>query len=142
MPEFPEPVYAESPEMKEGLAKGGCMMIGDKNTLLSPGMRPGYPKLLYNWEDISRQELEKTTPRAPGNPVQEIMAVLRGDIPKCSSNFDYAAPLTEKVILGTIANRTGKKVVYDPDSMTFTDSSLNVYVNEAVRKGWAYGDST
>jgi hypothetical protein len=50
-------------------------------------------KLLYNWEEINHTPTEKTTPRAVGNPVREIMAAIRGEIPGCSSNFDYAAPL-------------------------------------------------
>jgi predicted dehydrogenase len=139
IPEFPEVVYNESPEMKNALSKGGCMIIGEKNTILSPGMRPSNPTVLYQREDILQNPPEKTTPRAVGNPVQEIMAALRGEIPGCSSNFDYAAPLTEIVLLGALAIRTGKKVVYDPDSMTFSDSSLDVYIKEPVRKGWEFG---
>ena len=138
MPELPESIYAQDPETKAELIKGGIMMVGDKNTLFSPGMRPGEPKLLYNWEEIRRNLPEKTTPRAVGNPVEEIKAAVRGDIPRCGSNFDYAAPLTEIVLIGAIAIRTGKKVIYDPESMTFTDSSLNKYIKDPVRNGWEY----
>lgn len=140
MPKFPEAVHALEPEAKKGMAEGGCIMVGDKNTILSPGMRPVRPRLVYNWEEISRNLPEKTTPRAIGNPVTEIMAAVRGDIPKCSSNFDYAVPLTEIVLLGTIANRSNKKVIYKPESMTFTDSSLNAYIKEPVNNGWEYGE--
>ncbi|MFC2115076.1 Gfo/Idh/MocA family oxidoreductase [Bacteroidota bacterium] len=140
MPEFPEVVYSGTPELKERISKGGCMMVGDKNTIISPGMRPDNPKLLNNWEEISQNLPEKTTPRAVGSPVAEIKAAIRGDIPGCSSNFDYAAPLTEIVLLGALAIRTNKKLIYDPDSMTFSDSSLNAYIKEPVRKGWEYGE--
>jgi hypothetical protein len=75
-----------------------------------------------------------------GNPVKEIMAAIRGDIEKCGSNFDYAVPLTETVILGTIAIRSGKRVQYDPETMSFTDSTLNSYIKEPVRTGWEYGE--
>ena len=140
MPEFPDAVYAETPEIKNELASGGCMLIGDKNTIISPGMRPVAPKLLNNWKEISRNLPEKTTPRAVGNPVKEIMTAIRGDIPKCSSSFEYTVPLTEIILLGTIANRTKKKVIYNPGSMTFSDSSLNEYIKEPVRKGWEVGE--
>ena len=140
MPQFPEAIHSETPEIKNAMAPGGCMMVGEKNTLLSPGMRPGNPKLVYNWEEISQNLPEKTTPRAVGNPVQEIKAAIRGEIPHCGSNFDYAVPLTETVLLGTIAFRSNKKVVYDPQSMTFSDSSLNAYIKEPVRSGWEYGE--
>ncbi len=140
MPEFPDAIHSATPELKKELTTGGCMIVGDKNTILTPGMRPGAPRLLNNWEDISRNLPEKTTPRAVGNPVQEIMAAIRGNIPKCGSNFDYAVPLTETILLGTIAIRSNKKVIYNPKTMTFSDSSLNAYIKEPVRKGWEYGE--
>jgi hypothetical protein len=119
---------------------GGCLLIGDKNTIVSPGMRPTSPRLLDNWMELRRELPAKTLPRAVGNPVKEIIAAVRGDIEKCGSNFDYAAPLTETVILGTIAIRSGKKVEYNPDTMTFKDSSLNSYIKEPVRSGWEFGE--
>lgn len=120
--------------------EGGCLLIGDKNTIVSSGMRPTSPRLLNDWAELRRSLPAKTIPRAIGNPVMEIMAAVRGTIPKASSDFNYAVPLTETVILGTIANRSGKKVEYLPDSMTFKDASLNSYIKEPVRKGWEYGE--
>lgn len=111
-------------------------MVGEKNTVLSPSMRPGKPKLVYNWDELSRNLPERTTPRAVGNPVQEIKAAIREEIPRCGSSFEYAVPLTEIVLLGTIAIRSNKRVVYDSGSMTFSDSSLNSFIKEPVRKGW------
>lgn len=140
MPKFPKEVHAETPEVKKAIGTGGCMMIGSNNTLLSPSMRPVRPKLIDNWDEISQNPADKITPRPVGNPVQEIKAAIRGDIDKCGSNFDYAVPLTETVILGTIANRSNKKVVYNPKEMTFNDASLNEFIKEPVRKGWEIGD--
>jgi len=140
MPKFPEEIHAETPEMKKAISTGGCMMVGEKNTLISPSMRPVAPKMMYNWEEIKQDLPEKTTLRPVGNPVQEIKAAVRGEIPQCGSNFDYAVPLTETVLLGTIAFRTNKKVIYNPESMTFSDSSLNSYIKEHVRSGWEYGE--
>ena len=134
------------PKMPEGvktiqnIASGGCMLVGDKNTLVSPGMRPTSPRLLNNWTELRRALPEKTIPRAVGGPVTEIIAAIRGEIEKPGSNFDYAVPLTEMVILGTIAIRSGKTVEYIPESMTFKDPSLNAYTKEPVRKGWEYGE--
>ena len=137
MPRIPEALKSKYRIAREG----GCLMVGDKNTLYSPGMRPDSPRLVYDWEEIRSGNLPpKTTPRAVGNPVQELFAAVRGDIPKCGSNFiDYAVPLTEMVLLGTIARRSGKKVEYIPQNMTFRDSTLNHYIKEPVRKGWEVG---
>ena len=140
MPKFPKSILSGTPEMKKDLNPGGCMMVGNKNTIISPGMRPDKPRLVNNWEEISLHLPEKKTPRAVGNPVQEIMAAIRGNIPKCGSNFDYAVPLTETVLLGTIAIRSNKKVIYNPEKMTFTDRTLNAYIKEPIRKGWESGE--
>ncbi len=132
----------ELPEAAKSISKidgGGGMLIGDKNTIISPGMRPTSPRLLNNWMELRRELPPKTIPRAVGGPVAEIIAAIKGDIEKCGSNFDYAVPLTEVVILGTIATRSNKRVEYIPESMTFKDASLNKYVKDPVRAGWEYG---
>ena len=135
MPESIKPVFEDEKQLA-----GGCLLVGDKNTIYSPGMRPKEPRLVDNWQDLQHHLPPKTLPRAVGNPVAELFAAIRGEIDKCGSNFDYAAPLTEIVLLGTIANRSGKIVEYLPDTMTFKDSSLNKYIKEPVRKGWEYGE--
>ena len=139
MPKMPDSILAETPERKQKWTGGGCLLVGDRNTLISQGMRPTSPRLLNDWEAIRRSRPEKTTPRAVGNPVKEIMAAIRGEIPKCGSNFDYAVPLTETVILGTVANRSKKRVEYLPEQMAFKDASLNTYIREPARAGWDYG---
>lgn len=134
LPKLPESLK-ENPD----IPGGGCLMVGDKNTLFSPGMRPTSPRLVDNWLEVRRELPPKTIPRAVGGPIKELFAAISGEIEKCGSNFDYAVPLTEVVILGTIAVRSGKTVEYDPRSMTFSDTSLNAYIKEPVRPGWEYG---
>lgn len=138
LPRIPDAI---KPLLKSGESlDGGCLLVGDKNTLFSPGMKPREPRMVDDWTELQRHLPPKTLPRAVGRPVEELFAAIRGDIDKCGSDFDYAVPLTEIVLLGTIANRSGKKVEYLPDSMTFRDSSLNGYVKDPVRKGWEYGE--
>ncbi len=56
------------------------------------------------------------------------------------SNFTYAAPFTEAILLGNIALRVGKlgeKLEYDATAMKFTNSEeANRYLNKDYRKGW------
>ena len=56
------------------------------------------------------------------------------------SNFTYAAPFTEAVLLGNIALRVGKlgeKLEYDAANMKFTNNEqANRYLSKAYRKGW------
>ena len=55
-----------------------------------------------------------------------------------SSNFDYGGPLTEMVLLGIIAMRTGdEKLLWDAEKMQFTNSgAANTLVKPACREGW------
>jgi predicted dehydrogenase len=136
LPQFPDALKAN----RKIATEGGCLLIGSKNTLYSPGMRPTSPSLVNDWDAIRQAGLPpKKTPRAVGNPVKELFTAIRGDIPKCGSNFDYAVPLTEMVILGTIALRSGKTVEYLPEALRFKDASLDSYIKEPVRSGWEYG---
>jgi predicted dehydrogenase len=138
LPRFPDSM--KTPTHLEEIPKGGCLLVGDKNSIYSPSMRPTSPRLVNNWLELRRQLPPKILTRAVGGPVKELFAAISGEIEKCGSNFDYAVPLTEIVLLGTIANRSGRKVEYKPKSMTFKDSSLNAYIKEPVRKGWEYGE--
>lgn len=56
------------------------------------------------------------------------------------SNFTYAAPFTEAILLGNIALRVGKlgqKLEYDAKNMRFTNSEeANKYITKAYRKDW------
>lgn len=140
LPKFPEEMLDPKTGKINFDASGGCLLIGDKNSIYSPGMRPTSPRLIKDWMELRRNLPEKSIPRAIGGPIREVIGAIRGEIDKPGSNFDYAVPLTEIVILGTIANRSRKTVEYLPESMTFKDSSLNSYIKEPVRKGWEYGE--
>ena len=59
---------------------------------------------------------------------------------KASSPFDYAAALTETMLLGIVALRAGqgKKVLYDGANMQFTNApDANQYLTREYRSGWA-----
>ena len=52
-------------------------------------------------------------------------------------NFDIGGPLTEVVLLGNIAVRTGNKLLWDGKNMKITnDDKANRYIKEAYRSGW------
>ena len=54
------------------------------------------------------------------------------------SNFDYAGPLTETVVLGNVAmRRPGKKLMWDAENLKVTnDNEANNYVRREYREGW------
>jgi hypothetical protein len=60
----------------------------------------------------------------------------QGDDP-ASSNFDYAGPLTEVVLLGNVALRTGKKIEWDRANMKATNApEADQYIKPVFRDGW------
>jgi hypothetical protein len=53
--------------------------------------------------------------------------------------FSYAAPLTEVMLLGLVALRTGQgfKIEYDADNMRVTNpKKANAYLEREYRTGW------
>jgi len=58
--------------------------------------------------------------------------------PKPLADFDYSGPLTEAVLLGCVAIRTGKKLVWDGPNMKVTNvSGANKYIRRRYRSGWS-----
>jgi hypothetical protein len=56
------------------------------------------------------------------------------------SPFEYAAPLTETMLLGIAALRSGqgRKLYYDAASMAFTNADdANALLTREYRAGWA-----
>ena len=61
---------------------------------------------------------------------------IKGGTPACS-NFDYAGPFTEWVVLGNLALRCEGKLLWDAAKMKVTNNpAANQYVNVKYRKGW------
>lgn len=57
---------------------------------------------------------------------------------KTTSHFDYAAPLTEAVLLGTIAIRVpGETLKWDAAALQVTNSkAADALLRKSYRKGW------
>ena len=54
------------------------------------------------------------------------------------SHFEYAGPLTETVVLGCVALRASKKILWDGPHMRITnDLQANNYLRRDYRKGWS-----
>ncbi|MCG8509716.1 MAG: Gfo/Idh/MocA family oxidoreductase, partial [Rhodospirillales bacterium] len=127
--------------------EGGMIMIGEKGAIYHPGMRPNSPRMFPEsmWEKYRttppEQRVPKTLPRVKGIFEDWLNCVKTGG--KCVSDFNYSAPLTEVIVLGTMAIRTGKAVTWDPKGMKVTDNpEANKLVNPPAREGWRVEDLT
>ena len=109
----------------------GSMFIGTEGTLVCA--HHAMPKL-YPDEKFAGTEL----PRADGvdHYGNWIDGIRTGKAP--GSNFAYAGPMTETVLLGVIASRVGEgKLLWDAEKLRFTDSeAASAFVQQEYRKGW------
>jgi predicted dehydrogenase len=122
------------------LGANGVMLVGDDGVLLT------------DWDTTWRmfpdeRAKEYGTPpqvlaRSPGHHEEWLQACKGGPTP--GSNFDWAGPLTESVLLGNVALRsqlrddlTRKKLLWDSDKMAFTNhESANQFLRREYRDGW------
>ena len=74
-------------------------------------------------------------PRSIGHHQEWIRACKTGSPTTCS--FDYSGAVTEAVLLGNIAFRTGRKLEWDGAKMRFTNCpEAGEYLQRAYRPGW------
>lgn len=68
-----------------------------------------------------------------------IDVVLAGSREKCSTNFDYAGPLTESVIIGNVAARfPGQTLEFDARTLSFPRTpEANQFLTRSYRDGWS-----
>ena len=97
------------------LPSSGSVMIGTKGAILLPHI--DYPSL-HPQATFLEYEIAKGVSR---NHYHEFLdAVLAGPGTHCSANFDYAALLTEVVLLGTLAcHHPSETLAYDVNAMRF-----------------------
>jgi len=56
---------------------------------------------------------------------------------RSGANFEYAAPLTEMVLVGNLALRAQRRVEWDSPNMRVTNhESANQYIKRTYREGW------
>nr|MBR9812139.1 Gfo/Idh/MocA family oxidoreductase [bacterium] len=125
-------------------AEGGMYMEGSENTLYHPGMRPRSPRITPNDTFMElRPKLAKMDriPSVKGGPIEEWVRAIKGEGPTPGSQFDYAAPLTEMVLLGALAQRTGKTIEWDNAKMLVKGQpELNELIKEPTPDEWQYGE--
>jgi predicted dehydrogenase len=129
-----------NPRNKGKLVDSGSILVGDKGILYSPDdygaeffLTPG------NFEVINKKKPEKlpiNNKDDDGMKIEWVEAIKGG--PAAYSNFDFAAMLTETILLGNIAIRlTGEKLEWDGANLKFTNNEkANQYIHYEYRKGW------
>ncbi len=117
------------------MGDNGRLLVGDDGFILGNSVFP----------EARAKEVEhlaKEIPRSKGHH-EEWLAACKGDAP-AGSNFDWAGPLTEAVLLGNVALRsqlredlTLMKLLWDGPSLKFSNSeAANKFLRREYRAGW------
>jgi predicted dehydrogenase len=130
------PPRPEELEDDDLMGDNGRLLIGDHGKILG---NHAYPESLQK----GAQAVPKTIPRSIGH-YKEFIEACKGGKPG-GSNFDWAGPLAETVLLGNVALRvklreelTKKKLLWDSQAFRFTNSDhANQYLKGDYREGWS-----
>ncbi len=120
----------------EEVTSSGSLIIGEKGKLYSPGDTGEDFHLLPRAKFEGFKGPAEFIPRSPGHHAEWIRACKGG--PPAMSNFDYAGPLTEMVLLGNVAMRVpGRKLEWDAAKVQVTNyPEANQFVRREYRDGW------
>ncbi len=125
-------------ELEEGRRMGdddgGVLLVGDKGTIMC-GCLGSNPRLIPETKMEAYEQPAKTIPRSPGIHEGWIEACKTGKQP--CSNFEVSGTLTEIVLMGNLAIRSGKRIEWDGPNMKVTNfPEANKYVHREYREGW------
>jgi hypothetical protein len=114
----------------------GLIFVGDKGKMYVEGWGGHSPRLIPEKRMKAYKRPAKTLPRSVGHHKEWIRACKTGSSTR--SNFDFAGPLTEAVLLGTVCVRMGgKRLIWDSENMKVTNSpEANKYLHYEYRAGW------
>jgi predicted dehydrogenase len=125
------------PDDVELKSEGGVIFHGEKGILLHEtyGSNPQiYPQSLM----AEAANVPKSMPRIGWSHELNWVKAAKGEA-QASSPLEYAAGLTETMLLGIVALRTGqgRKLLYDGEKMQVTNiPEANQYLTRVYRKGW------
>jgi len=110
----------------------GVLFIGEKGMLASDYNR----HQLYPEADFADfKPLKPTIPDSIGHHAEWIKAIKEGGQTTC--NFGYSGVLTQAVLLGNVAYRSGRKLEWDPERMKLPNApEAEKFLRREYRKGW------
>ena len=126
-------------ELADGVAlnpEDGVLFVGDKGKLLVEGWGGESPRLIPEKRMQEYRRPSKTLPRSVGHYREWVDACKTGSATR--SNFDFAGPLTEAVLLGSVCVRNGGgKLCWDSANMKIANApKASEFLHYTYRKGW------
>jgi predicted dehydrogenase len=143
----PEELLSKLLKKGERLSDSGSILVGEKGVLFSPNDYGAQFRLTpeEDFAGIQTTRPEKL-PAGTDNDNDSFMKkewaeAIKANKPEVAySNFDYAAQLTETMLMGNIAVRfAGQKLEWDAAKLKFTNSAAATkLVSKEYRKGWDF----
>lgn len=116
----------------------GIIFVGDGGKILVEGWGGNHPRLLPKARMEAFVPPPQTVPPSKGHHVEWIEAC-KG-IGTTRSNFGFAGPLTESVLLGVVAVRTRRTLEWDSANLRVTNvPEANQFITKVYRDGWGLG---
>ena len=124
----------KSPKELEGMAVpgSGVLFVGDAGMMFADySSHKLFPEDQYR--DFTPPE--PTIPDSAGHYEEWFAACRGGDKALC--NFDYSGPLTECVLLGTVAHQVGRKITWNAKQLACQgDEAATALISKSHRSGW------
>ncbi|MFO1497012.1 MAG: Gfo/Idh/MocA family oxidoreductase [Verrucomicrobiota bacterium] len=128
------PMIKELEQDGETMPEEGVLYVGDRGQILGD-FNGGSPRLLPKARMAAFTPPPQTLPRPIDELDQFIRACQGGPAPNAS--FEKAYPFAEAILLGTIALRVEKKLLWNSEKMEFTNSGeANDLRYRKNRAGW------
>jgi predicted dehydrogenase len=116
----------------ERVPGSGVMFMGSKGMMFA---NYGSYKFFPSEEFKGYKPPEQTIEKSIGHHAEWIKACKDGSPTTC--NFDYSGALTESVLLGNVAYRTGKALEWDAKALKATNcEEADKYIRKVYRSGW------
>ena len=130
------PPRPEGLDDEQVLGDNGRLIVGDHGFFLGNRLYPETRRKEFS-------EPAKTLPRSPGHYKEWILACKGGQ--PAGSNFDWAGPLAEVVLLGNVGLRVGLRekltryrLAWDAQNLKFTNlEEANKFLRRDYREGWS-----
>ncbi|PYQ93012.1 MAG: oxidoreductase [Acidobacteria bacterium] len=117
---------------------GGALLVGSKGKLMHDTYGRN-PRLLPQSLHESFGKPKGRLPRIPNESHEMNWADAAKGKTEASCPFEYAARLTEVMLLGVVALKAGRKIEYDAKNMRVTNvAAANQYLEREPRAGWSF----
>lgn len=119
-------------------AGSGLLLVGDQGSFYSENDYGSAFSLLPKEKYIDYKKPSPTLPRVGGDHFGEFVNAIKQNKPQMPmSNFGPASRLTETVLLGVVALRTGKPIEWDATAMRAVSCpEADQFIQREYRKGW------